>query len=76
MVIGPLGNINVLGMEEEIFSFTLDREKLEENRLKFPFLAGRRYFFHSTLKYETGISRGRNIYRVPFSGRPYFADRK
>lgn len=38
MVLGPLGEpIKILSKEEEIFSLTLDREKLEELRLKFPF---------------------------------------
>jgi len=38
MIIDPLGEtIKILGEEEEIFSHTLDREKLEETRFKFPF---------------------------------------
>jgi predicted amidohydrolase len=38
MILGPLGEpIKIFGAEEEIFSHTLNREKLEEIRLKFPF---------------------------------------
>jgi omega-amidase len=38
MILGPLGEpIKIFGAEEEIFSHTLNREKLEEVRLKFPF---------------------------------------
>jgi omega-amidase len=38
MIVGPLGEtIEVLGAEEGIISHTLDREKLDEVRLKFPF---------------------------------------
>jgi omega-amidase len=38
MILGPLGEtIQALGAEEEIFSYTLDREYLDETRSKFPF---------------------------------------
>jgi omega-amidase len=38
MILGPLGEqIKLMGAEEEVFSYTLDRENLEETRLKFPF---------------------------------------
>jgi omega-amidase len=38
MVLGPLGEtIHISGTEEEVFSFTLDREILEENRRMLPF---------------------------------------
>lgn len=38
LVVGPLGEtIKQLGAEDEIFSHILDREKLEEVRLKYPF---------------------------------------
>jgi omega-amidase len=46
MIVGPLGDsIKILTMEEEIFSHTLDREKLEEVRLKFPFWRDADEFF-------------------------------
>jgi omega-amidase len=39
MVVGPLGEpIQILGAVEEIYSLILEREKLEEVRMKFPFL--------------------------------------
>ena len=54
--LGPLGEpIKILGAEEEIFSHTLDREKLEEVRLKFPFWRDADDVFHSTINYEAGI---------------------
>jgi predicted amidohydrolase len=38
MILGPLGEtIENLGPEEGIFSYTLDREQLDETRSKFPF---------------------------------------
>ena len=38
MILGPLGEtIQNLGAEEAIFSYTLDRELLDETRTKFPF---------------------------------------
>jgi omega-amidase len=38
MILGPLGEpLKILGAEEDIFSHTLNREKLEATRLKFPF---------------------------------------
>lgn len=46
MIVGPLGDsIKILTMEEDIFSYTLDREKLEEVRLKFPFWRDADEFF-------------------------------
>jgi len=46
MVAGPLGEpIRLLGQDEEIFSHELDREKLEEVRLKFPFWRDADSFF-------------------------------
>jgi omega-amidase len=46
MVVGPLGDpIKILTAEEDIFSHTLDREKLEEARLKFPFWRDADKFF-------------------------------
>jgi len=46
MIIGPLGEpIKILGAEEEVFSHTLDREKLEEVRMKFPFWRDSDKFF-------------------------------
>jgi omega-amidase len=46
MLVGPLGNpIKILTMEEDIFSHTLDREMLEEVRLKFPFWRDADEFF-------------------------------
>jgi omega-amidase len=46
MIVGPLGDpIKILASEEEIFSHTLDREKLEEVRLKFPFWRDADEFF-------------------------------
>ncbi len=46
MIVDPLGDpIKMLGAEEEIFSHTLDREKLEETRLKFPFWRDADAFF-------------------------------
>jgi len=39
MIIGPLGEIiKIMGSEEEIFTYLLDRNKLDQTRLKFPFL--------------------------------------
>jgi omega-amidase len=38
MVLGPLGEpIKLFGAEEDIFSHTLNREQLEDTRIKFPF---------------------------------------
>lgn len=46
MVIGPLGEpVNLPVTEEEIISHTLDREKLDEIRLKFPFWRDADKFF-------------------------------
>jgi omega-amidase len=46
MVLGPMGEpIKILGAEEDIFSHTLDREKLEEVRLKLPFWRDADCFF-------------------------------
>lgn len=46
MIVGPLGeHIKILGGGEELFSHTLDREKLEEVRLKFPFWRDADTFF-------------------------------
>jgi predicted amidohydrolase len=46
MVLGPTGEpIKVLGAEGEVFSHTLDREMLEETRLKFPFWRDADSFF-------------------------------
>lgn len=46
MVLGPLGeSVTILGGEESIFSHTLDREKLMETRLKFPFWRDADTFF-------------------------------
>jgi omega-amidase len=46
MVLGPLGEpIKILSAEEELFSHTLDREKLEELRLKLPFWRDADRFF-------------------------------
>jgi omega-amidase len=46
MVLGPLGDtIKILKEEEEIFSNELDRNKLEEVRLKFPFWRDADTFF-------------------------------
>jgi omega-amidase len=46
MIVGPLGEpVYALGGVEEIFSHTLDREKLEETRLKFPFWRDADTFF-------------------------------
>jgi omega-amidase len=46
MIVGPLGEpVKVLGAEDEIFSHTLDRDKLEETRLKFPFWRDADTFF-------------------------------
>ena len=46
MIIGPLGDtIKMLMSEEEIFSYTLDRDKLEEVRLKYPFWRDADKFF-------------------------------
>jgi omega-amidase len=46
MIVGPLGDsIKILTLEEDIFSHTLDREKLEEVRLKFPFWRDADEFF-------------------------------
>ncbi len=46
MIVGPLGeSIKMLGAEDIIFSHTLDREKLEEVRLKFPFWRDADMFF-------------------------------
>src|ERR1700676_1150730 len=46
MILGPLGEIiKILGVEEDIFSHTLDREYLEETRVKFPFWRDAEGFF-------------------------------
>ena len=46
MVVGPLGEpIKILGEEEDIFSHTLDRDNLEQIRLKFPFWRDADEFF-------------------------------
>ncbi len=46
MIIGPLGDtIKILASEEEIISHTLDRNKLEEVRLKYPFWRDADKFF-------------------------------
>jgi predicted amidohydrolase len=46
LVAGPLGeSIRLLGPDEEIFSHELDRDKLEEIRLKFPFWRDADSFF-------------------------------
>jgi len=46
MVLGPMGeHIKILGAEEEVFSHTLDREKLEEVRIKLPFWRDADNFF-------------------------------
>jgi omega-amidase len=46
MIIGPLGDIiKILSAEEGTFSHTLDRNKLEEIRQKFPFLRDGDKFF-------------------------------
>jgi omega-amidase len=46
MVLGPLGDpIRILGAEEDVFSHTLDREKLEEVRFKLPFWRDADSFF-------------------------------
>ena len=46
MVVGPLGeSIQVLGAEEAVFSHTLDRDVLEDTRLKFPFWRDADTFF-------------------------------
>lgn len=46
MVLGPMGElIKILGAEEDVFSHTLDREKLEEVRLKLPFWRDADSFF-------------------------------
>jgi len=46
MIVGPLGDpIKILTGEEDIFSHTLDREKLEEVRSKFPFWRDADTFF-------------------------------
>ncbi len=46
MIVGPLGEpLKILGEEEDIFSHTLDRENLEQVRLKFPFWRDADEFF-------------------------------
>ena len=46
LIAGPFGEtIKILGPEEEIYSHTLDREMLEEARLKFPFSRDADTFF-------------------------------
>jgi omega-amidase len=46
MILGPLGDtIKILKEEEETFSYDLDRNKLEEVRLKFPFWRDADEFF-------------------------------
>jgi omega-amidase len=46
MIVGPLGDpIKIMGPDEEVFSCSLDREKLEETRLKFPFWRDADTFF-------------------------------
>jgi len=46
MIVGPLGEpLKILDAEEEIFSHTLEREKLDEIRLKFPFWRDADAFF-------------------------------
>jgi omega-amidase len=46
MVLGPLGeSVTILGGEDAVFSHTLDREKLEETREKFPFWRDADTFF-------------------------------